>query len=118
VDDRLYSLTPSQKVFALDAATGKLLWKFDSGVPAKQVNRGLAYWSDGKNDKRILVGIANFLYALDAPTGRVISSFGSGGRIDLREGLGREPVSEQSIALTRYAHATVEPFRKLWAGAD
>jgi quinoprotein glucose dehydrogenase len=100
IEGNLYGLTPAQKVFALDAATGKLLWKFDSGVPAKQVNRGLAYWSDGKKDRRILVGIANFLYAIDAPTGRVISSFGSGGRIDLREGLGREPASQQSIALT------------------
>ena len=95
----LYALTPTQKVFALDAATGKELWKFDSGVNGSQPNRGLAYWSDGK-DKRILAGALNFLYALEATTGRPIPEFGTQGRIDLRENLGREPVSAQSIYLT------------------
>ena len=95
----LYGLTPSQKVFALDAATGRELWKFDSGVRGTQPDRGLAYWS-GDAGKRVLVGISNFLYALDASTGKPIGSFGSQGRIDLRENLGREPASAQSIYLT------------------
>src|SRR6266403_72458 len=95
----LYGLTPTQKVFALDAATGKLLWKFDSGIRGTQPDRGLAYWADGK-DKRILVAVMNFLYALDAVTGKPISSFAKDGRIDLRENLGREPASAQSIVLT------------------
>ncbi len=99
VDGVLYGLTPTQKVFALDAATGKLFWKFDSGIRGTQPDRGLAYWADGK-DKRILVGVMNFLYALNATTGEPISSFGTQGRIDLRENLGREPISAQSIALT------------------
>src|SRR5258707_9487231 len=95
----LYGLTPTQKVFALDAATGKLLWKFDSGIRGTQPDRGLAYWTDGK-DKRILVGVMNFLYALDASTGKPIPAFAKEGRIDLRESLGREPASAQSIVLT------------------
>jgi glucose dehydrogenase len=95
----LYGLTPMQKVFALDAATGKQLWKFDSGVRGSQPNRGLAYWSDG-TDKRVLVGALNFLYALDATSGNPIPGFGIQGRIDLRENLGREPASSQSIYLT------------------
>jgi quinoprotein glucose dehydrogenase len=99
VDGVLYGLTPAQKVFALDAATGKLLWKFDSGIKGTQPDRGLAFWTDGK-DKRILVGVMNFLYALNAITGKPIYSFGSQGRIDLRENLGREPASAQSIDLT------------------
>lgn len=99
VDGVLYGLTPTQKVFALDAATGKQLWKFDSGVIGPQPNRGLAYWTDGR-DKRILVGVMNFLYALDAATGKPISAFGIQGRIDLRENLGREPASAQSVYLT------------------
>ena len=49
VEGVLYGLTPSQKVFALNAATGKLLWKFDSGIKGTQPDRGLAYWSDGKD---------------------------------------------------------------------
>ena len=99
VDGVLYGITPAQKVFALNAATGALLWKFDSGMRGTQPDRGLAYWSVGY-DKRILVGVMHFLYALDAASGKPVPSFGQGGRIDLREGLGREPASAQSISLT------------------
>jgi quinoprotein glucose dehydrogenase len=99
VEGVLFGITPTQEIFALDAASGKLLWKFDSGVQGTQPDRGLAYWSDGK-DKRILVGVMNFVYALDAATGKPIPSFGNAGRIDLRENLGREPASAQSIYLT------------------
>jgi quinoprotein glucose dehydrogenase len=94
----LYAYTPHQKVIALDAATGKLKWKFDSGIASTQPSRGVAYWTDGK-DVRILAGIMNYLYCLDAKTGRPISAFGENGRIDLRKGL-REPWEQQSIALT------------------
>ena len=94
----LYGLTPSQKVFALDASTGKLLWMFDSGVRGTQPNRGLAYWSDGKQ-REILVGVMNFVYALDALTGASNAAFGKQGRIDLRDDLGRDPQA-QSIFLT------------------
>jgi quinoprotein glucose dehydrogenase len=94
----LYGISPTQKVFAVDAANGKLLWFFDSGIKGMQPNRGLAYWSNG-DDKRILVGVMNFLYALDASTGKAIPTFGANGRVDLQENLGREP-RYQSIALT------------------
>jgi quinoprotein glucose dehydrogenase len=113
VDGVLYGLTPSEKVFALNAATGNLLWKFDSGIKGTQPDRGLAFWSDeaDKNAKRtntdrsnaskarILVAVMNFVYALDATTGQPITSFGKEGRIDLREELGRDP-AEQSIYMT------------------
>src|SRR5881398_802337 len=48
--------------------------------------RGVAYWGDGQ-DERIFVGVQQFLYALDAKTGRPIGSFGHGGRIDMRDDL-------------------------------
>jgi quinoprotein glucose dehydrogenase len=98
VDGVLYGITPTQKVFALDAASGKLLWKFDSGIKGTQPDRGLAYWSSEK-DKRVLVGVMNFLYALDAATGKPVAAFGKDGRIDLRGDLGRNP-ERQSVALT------------------
>jgi glucose dehydrogenase len=94
----LYAYTPSQKVIALDAATGKLKWKFDSGIASTQPARGVAYWTDGK-DRRIFAGVMNYLYCLDAETGKPIASFGENGRIDLRKGL-REPWQEQSVVLT------------------
>jgi len=99
VDGVLYGITPTQKIFALDAATGALRWKFDSGIKGAQPDRGLAYWSDGKSS-RILVGVLNFVYALDTTTGKPILGFGEGGRVDLRKNLGREPAEEQSIFLT------------------
>ncbi len=104
----LYGITPTQKIFALNAATGKLLWKFDSGIRGTQPDRGLAFWAGATNagtvgatgkDRRILVGVMNFVYALDAATGKPIPSFGKAGRIDLREDLGRDP-AVQSIYLT------------------
>ncbi len=102
VEGVLYGLTPSEKVFALNAATGELLWKFDSGIKGTQPDRGLTYWSGGSGpnqDRRILVAVMNFIYALDAATGNPISTFGKDGRIDLREDLGRDPRS-QAIYLT------------------
>jgi quinoprotein glucose dehydrogenase len=105
-----YACTPSDKIIALDAATGRLLWKFDSSIDshdrtiggASQPSRGLAYWTDGKS-ARIFAGVLNYLYALDAATGKPIADFADNGRVDLRKGL-REDLDaqyeQQSIALT------------------
>jgi quinoprotein glucose dehydrogenase len=100
VNGVLYGISPSQKIFALDAATGKLKWKFDSGIVGTQANRGLALWSSpDSKDRRIIVGVMNFVYELDVGTGQPIVSFGDRGRIDLRENLGRDPETG-FIALT------------------
>jgi quinoprotein glucose dehydrogenase len=99
VDGVLFGISPTQRIFALDATDGKLLWRFDSGVKGTQPDRGLAYWSNG-SEKRILVGVMNFLYALDAITGEPVRTFGEKGRVDLREGLGRFPIEAQSVYLT------------------
>lgn len=102
VDGTLYAYTPTQKVIALDAATGKLKWKFDSGIKGTQPARGLAYYANG-SDRRMFAGIMNFLYCLDARTGKPIESFGEDGRVDLRKGLAEfrgEDYQRQSIALT------------------
>jgi quinoprotein glucose dehydrogenase len=106
IGQALYACTPFGSIFALDAASGRLLWKFDSRVDnhdptiggASQPSRGLAWWTDG-SDSRLFAGVMNYLYALDPASGRPIPSFGENGRIDLRKGL-REPYQQQSIALT------------------
>jgi quinoprotein glucose dehydrogenase len=98
VDGVLFGVTPKHKVIALHAATGKLLWTFDSGVQGRGPNRAVVYWADGKN-RRIFAAVQSFVYALDARTGKPIAEFGMDGRIDLREGLGRKP-EDQSIVLT------------------
>jgi len=94
----LYAYTPSQKVIALDAASGRLLWKFDSGIKGTQPNRGLAYWSEG-NYRRLLAGVMNYLYCLDPATGQPIETFGDNGRIDLRKDLDRD-YTRQAVAMT------------------
>lgn len=94
----MYAYTPSQKVIALDAATGRRLWIFDSGVKGTQPARGLTLWKAG-SESRLFAGVMNFLYALDPATGKPIETFGEKGRIDLRKNL-RGNYLEQSIALT------------------
>ena len=94
----LFGYTPTHKTIALDSASGRLLWTFDAGLAGSGANRGLMYWSEGA-DARVFAAVDNFVYALDAGTGKPIAGFGKGGRIDLREGLGRNPAS-QSVRLT------------------
>jgi len=96
VDGVLYATTPNGDVVALDAATGELHWRFDANEGLKNIgkvrNRGVTYWSEG-NERRIFVGVRQYLYALDAQTGKPVAEFGKDGRIDLRMGLGREPLN-------------------------
>lgn len=103
VDGKLYALSPKGRAFSLDAATGRERWVFDpaGGAPvlARQRLRGLSYWRDGKQG-RILVTFSHFLYALDAATGRPLPGFGDGGRIDLRQGLGRDPATLSVVNVT------------------
>jgi quinoprotein glucose dehydrogenase len=84
---------------AVDAATGETLWMYrlDEGprgnLVARTNNRGLAYWTDGKGDERILLISPGYqLVALDAKTGRPIPGFGTNGVIDLTQGLDRDVV--------------------------
>ena len=88
----MYVTSPKLQVIAIEPATGKEIWKFNpfKKGEASGVNRGVTYWERG-NDKRIFIAASSFLYAINADTGQVISEFGTGGKIDLRNGLGRSP---------------------------
>ena len=91
----LYGLSPTVKVFALDAATGKQRWMFDPAAGTKEIgstrNRGVTYWSDANGeDARIFVTFRQYLYAIHAKTGKLVESFGDKGRVDLRIGLRHE----------------------------
>src|SRR5690348_15094561 len=47
IDGVVFGLTPRHKVIALQAASGKLLWTFDSGAEGRGPNRSLVYWAAG-----------------------------------------------------------------------
>lgn len=101
VDGVMYVTTGELRVVALDATTGEELWVFDpfaEALPRKRlasggVNRGVAYWSDGKPDgeRRILLGSGSgHLFSLDTATGQLDPEFGKDGVKDLREDIERD----------------------------
>ena len=102
IDGVLFGTTPDLQLFALDAATGRELWRFNpasvKGITKAGVNRGLVHWGTGA-ERRILYGNDRFLHAIDAATGQRIPSFGDGGSIDLKRDLGRD-VSGLSVQST------------------
>jgi quinoprotein glucose dehydrogenase len=97
IDGVLYISTPYNQVAALEAATGRELWRYDPKVyedgqpPNGQgfVHRGLAAWRDTASGGglRIFLNARYRLIQLDAKTGRPVASFGKDGVIDLGEGL-------------------------------
>jgi quinoprotein glucose dehydrogenase len=86
VNGTMYVVSPRQKVIALDAATGRQKWIFDSGAGTTAAVRGLTWWTDGK-ENRLFSAAANFIYAINPADGTAITGFGKDGRIDLRENL-------------------------------
>ena len=98
IDGVLYGPTPSGKLVALDAASGKVKWTFDPGVGGAQPIRGVVAHGEGRS-RRLLFATQNFLYAIDVESGKPISTFGSDGRIDLNENL-RGPASQNGMFVT------------------
>jgi quinoprotein glucose dehydrogenase len=101
VDGTMYGVSPRLKLFAIDAASGRERWVFDPSRAASDdpkgrnyfaVNacRGLTLYDGGKEDQRLFYSAGSFLYGVDAHTGRLLGDFGSGGRIDLHNDLGRD----------------------------
>ena len=112
-------------VVALDAATGEMLWmhsehegKRGDSAPRKLSGRGLAYWTDGRNDSRILYVTPGYqLVALDAKTGAPVPTFGKNGIVDLKLdddqvmdlvtgeiGLHAAPVVAKNVVIVGAAH--------------
>jgi quinoprotein glucose dehydrogenase len=98
IDGLLYFTTPEVNAVALNAATGEEVWVFrtheytNDERPFKGRNRGLTYWEDANGENmRILNFVKDRVYALDAKTGKLITSFGENGWIDLRKNLPQNP---------------------------
>ena len=112
IDGVMYVTTVTPKVVALDAATGKELWQYDpyAAEPNRKwikasggVNRGLAFWSDGKPDgaRRVILGAPDGrLISLDAKTGKPDPAFGDAGAVDLRKGITERDISKMPYGPT------------------
>ncbi len=126
----LYSTGGSRRAaFALDAATGELLWvhRLDEGArgaasPRRLSGRGLAYWTDGVEERIVYVTPGYRMVALDAATGRPVPGFGRGGIVDLREendqeidpveadvGLQAAPIVVGDVVVVGAAHSANNP---------
>jgi quinoprotein glucose dehydrogenase len=97
IDGVLYVTTPYNSIAALDAETGRELWRFDgaayelgqllSGSGWKL--RGTAVWRDARGRLRLLLNSRHRLFMLDAATGKPVTEFGNGGAVPLNVGLPR-----------------------------
>lgn len=105
VDGVMFAPTAGWNIVALDAATGKELWRFTPAKEGKRLEdqparRGLLYWAgDAQNAARVIVGAGNWLYALDPKTGKVLPSFGENGRANI-------PTATSTVAAV-YRHVLV-----------
>ena len=95
VDGTLYLSTAMYQAAAIDAGSGETVWLYDpqvylGGQPTHGYgSRGVAYWTDGQ-DERIFWGTSEgYLLAVDAKTGQPALDFGNNGRVDLTEGISR-----------------------------
>ena len=96
----LYTVAGERRaVVAIHAGSGETLWmwRMDEGprwvnAPRRFSGRGLAHWTDGREERIIVVTPGYFMAALDARTGRPVPSFGQNGIVDLQHGLGYEQV--------------------------
>ena len=128
VGGRMYATGGTRRaVVALDAKTGEQLWmhslhegKRGEAAPRQLSGRGLAYWTDGKGDERILYVTPGYqMIALNAKNGSRISTFGKDGVVDLKleddqqmdpitgeVGLHAAPVIAKNVIVIGAAHQT------------
>lgn len=102
----LYFTTGFSQVFAVDAASGQILWQYDpeswkAGRPTNLgfVHRGPAYWSKGDQSRILFATGDAHLIALDAKSGKPCADFGENGKVDLTEGL-RRPVNRRIYSVS------------------
>jgi len=121
----VYSTAGSRRaVVALDAGTGELLWVHSenegargAAAPRQLSGRGLAYWSDGREQRILYVTPGYQLVALDAKTGQRIPGFGQNGMVDLKKdndqvidpmsgeiGLHATPLVARNVVIVGAAH--------------
>ncbi|WP_353483857.1 PQQ-binding-like beta-propeller repeat protein [Haliscomenobacter sp.] len=109
VNGKMIALMPSNKLVALDASNGKLIWEF---VPdASDIynwTKGIAYrkGSKGKPDAILFVA-GSTLYSIDASTGKPMPSFGKNGRVDFYTGLSVSKDRRNEVAVSSNAPGVI-----------
>ena len=90
IDGVMYLNGKGESIVALDAATGKQIWSHPTeGQPT---NRGFNYWvSKDRSERRLIYSANSYLQEINIETGVTIPSFGNDGRVNLREGVDRDP---------------------------
>lgn len=87
VGGTMYFSTPYDRVIALNAQTGTKIWEYV--LPYSPASRGISYWpGEGHDAPEIFIGTSNGrLIALNATNGKLVSGFGEGGILNVREGV-------------------------------
>jgi outer membrane protein assembly factor BamB len=115
----LYTTAGTRRsVIALDAKTGELMWSHSyregrrAGLSPRQLSgHGVAFWTDGRGDDRVVYVTTGYrLIELNAKTGAMIASFGTGGVVDLKAGVvygNRQPIDLESGEIGIHSTPTV-----------
>src|ERR1700730_5301235 len=87
VDGMLYLSSPYNRIVALEPETGKKIWEYESDSTPS--TRGISYWAGDKTlPPQIIVGTMNgWLFTLNAKTGKLTTSFGDNGKVNLKTGI-------------------------------
>ncbi|HEX8039706.1 MAG TPA: PQQ-binding-like beta-propeller repeat protein, partial [Chryseosolibacter sp.] len=88
IDGVMYATSARHRLYAVNASSGELIWSFDPfyGGEGGGICRGVAYWEDG-DDKRILYTAGDNLFAQNAKTGKLVTTFGRGGKVSMNVGM-------------------------------
>src|SRR5262245_56534922 len=91
-------------VIALDPKSGELMWTHSeregarsAASPRQLSGRGVAYWTDGRDERILYTTIGFRLVELDAKTGSPVRAFGDNGIIDLKDAAvfgSRQPIDK------------------------
>ena len=100
VDDVLYMSTGYRQIIALNAMTGKKIWEYNS--PHPPALRGVSYWpgTEGLPPEIVYGTLDSWLIALDAKTGKLVSTFGEGGMLNLRIGVDANKFPNARLGVT------------------
>jgi len=92
IDGVMYAPVGGGALAAIDAATGKEIWRKEGAAPSGA--RGMNYWeSPDRSDRRFIYLQRGDVIAVNARDGELITSFGTNGRVDLRDAMERKPAA-------------------------